>query len=102
MSQLKFTKQEWSQLARQYPENGDQVIVHVFNPYGTGDWYLTEYNSEDRTFFGLCDLGYPELGYVAEDELFNLRVKPHNLPLEKDNFWNKRPLKEIQEERRQL
>jgi len=45
------------------------VYVHFFNPCGTGDWWITEGSPEGDDFimFGLCDLGFPELGYVSPE-----------------------------------
>ena len=44
------------------------AVVKLFNPTGSGTWYLSELD-KDNNFYGLCDLGCPELGYVSLDEL---------------------------------
>ncbi len=38
---------------------------------GSATWLLTEFDPENNSAFGLCDLGhgYPELGYVRVDDL---------------------------------
>jgi hypothetical protein len=44
---------------------GDAIVhIHFFNPSGIGDWWITEGSPEGDDFiiFGLCDLGFPELG----------------------------------------
>lgn len=49
-------------------------VVKIFNPYGTGVWLLTEIDPEDEDIaFGLCDLGFPELGSVRISELESIR-----------------------------
>jgi len=49
-------------------------------------WLFTEYIPEDECFFGLCDygMGFPELGYVSKEELFQVRFPPFHLPIERD------------------
>lgn len=68
--------------------------VKLFNPTGAGTWYLSEYDPETRTAFGITNLGYgPELGYVSMEELCALRGM-FNLPIERDIHWTPRPLSE--------
>ncbi|HAX61531.1 MAG TPA: hypothetical protein DCX95_03085 [Elusimicrobia bacterium] len=33
-----------------------KVIAKFFNPCGAGTWYATEYNEQDRLFFGYVNL----------------------------------------------
>ena len=51
---------------------------------------LTEYDAEERLFFGLCDLGqgFPELGYVSRDELEALSFPPFGLGIERDRYFS--------------
>ena len=58
-------------------------LVDVF---GIGTWYITEYDEETGQMFGLCDLGYPELGYVNLKELEALEL-PFGLKIERDMWW---------------
>lgn len=51
-----------------------KVHVKIFNPFGTGTWYLTEYSPERRVFYGLCSLDCAELGTVSQDELLSVRT----------------------------
>lgn len=55
---------------------------------GSFTWLFTEYDEENRMFYGLCDLGqgFPELGYVSRDELESLRFPPFGLPVERDRY----------------
>lgn len=72
-------------------ENGGSIdhkpVVKFFGGAAC-TWLITEYNEEDRIFFGLCDLGMgsPEIGYVSRDELEAVRFPPFNLPVERDRY----------------
>ena len=60
-------------------------VVRLFNPIGIGTWILSEC-SNDGLAFGICDVGYPELGYVALCELAELRLAA-GLQIEEDLHW---------------
>lgn len=70
---------------------GDDIdpypVVKLFNPLGLGTWLLTELDPlEPDMAFGLCDLGYPELGSVYLPELVAVRL-PFGRRIERDrNF----------------
>jgi len=72
------------------------VVLHYFNPSGTGDWHIVEGEARDGDylFFGLCDLGEPELGYVVLSELEAVRG-PFGLGIERDLHWTPKPLSAI-------
>ena len=81
---------------------GDEAIIYVkfFNPAGAGTWYATEYDPEQRMFFGYVDLGMgpgcSELGYFSLDELEALRL-PYGLTIERDlHFGIETKLSEVQ------
>ena len=72
------------------------VPLKIFNPWGSGTWYLWEYDPNERVFFGACKLFEIELGYVSRDELENLKVGPGKaLPLERDKWWNGKTLEDV-------
>ncbi len=71
------------------------ALIKFFNPCGIGTWYLTSFDPERGGFFGLCDLGDPELGYLDEREIRELRVPPFNLPIERDLWFAPVPLEEL-------
>ena len=77
---------------------GEDAVVHVhfFNPCGHGDWWITEGSREDDDFimFGLCDLGFPELGYVSLNEMQAVG-RPLGLGIERDVHWTARPLRNV-------
>ncbi len=52
------------------PEDIEKV-VKLFNPYGIGTWYLTEYDPKKEIAFGRCELQFSELGYVYIPEIFD-------------------------------
>ena len=62
--------------------------LKLFNPTGAATWLLSEYDPEQREFFGLCDMGMgcPELGYVSLDELESISL-PFGLGIERDIHW---------------
>lgn len=63
-------KEAWNSA---HPEDVDsKVVVKLFNPYGPGDWYLSEMNPTTGACYGLCMIHEPELGYVNIKELEEL------------------------------
>ncbi len=69
-----FTKeQEEKLLFNGHTDNRDQdhaPVVKLFMPGTQCAWLLSEIDpDEPDTAFGLCDLGFPELGYVSLHEL---------------------------------
>jgi hypothetical protein len=89
-------------------ENTEDPIIrlHMFNPMGQGDWWVTEGSwegeptdgnpGEDFIMFGLCDLGFPELGYVSLNEMKSVHL-PFGMGIERDLHWVPVPLSTIQE-----
>lgn len=70
------------------PDDMDLVPVVKFFGGGACTWLMTEFDPEEKVFFGLCDLGLgcPELGYVSLAELEAIRFAPFNLPVERDLY----------------
>ena len=76
--------------------NEDKPAAEVTIPvkfFGGGacTWYATEYDPEQRMFFGFVTLGDPqnaELGYFSLDELESIRFPPFRLPVERDRHWD--------------
>ena len=62
-------------------------VVKLFNPSGGATWLLSEMD-DNGIMFGLCDLGMgsPELGYVALQELEEVRGA-FGLGIERDIHW---------------
>lgn len=75
-------------------DNPDPMVwVKFFNPYGEGTWLATEFDGRD-TFFGLVDLGYPELGYFSLRELQSIRGPGGVQGIERDAYFKPKPLSE--------
>ena len=72
-----------------------KAVIKLFDPTGSGTWYLSELDPNTNIAFGLCDLGYPELGYVSLDELSNLKVKM-GLGIERDLYFTPKTFEELQ------
>lgn len=56
-------------------EEVSDPIIHakLFDMAGSGTWYITEWDGEDRAFGYVTGLDTPEWGYVALSELSALR-----------------------------
>lgn len=62
-------------------------VVKFFCPWGAATWLVSEYDPENRLFFGLCDLGQGvEIGYIDRDELEAIKG-PFGLKIERDLWW---------------
>lgn len=58
-------------------------VVKLFHPCGRATWILTEIMQDGDSLYGLCDLGFPELGYVSLEELQGVKG-PLGLGVERD------------------
>ncbi|MFE0757892.1 DUF2958 domain-containing protein [Inquilinus sp. NPDC058860] len=78
-------------------------VVKLFTPDAGATWLLTELDPADPDLaFGLCDLGFPELGSVRLSEIAAIRVAL-GLPVERDLFFRAdRPLSRYAEEAQRL
>lgn len=60
-----------------YAQDGESdplVVAKLFDAYGSGTWYLTEYNPAEQVAFGyVTGLAYDEWGYVSLKELEEIR-----------------------------
>ena len=85
-----FSKEINEKLFAQY-KFGDnlekqQVVAKIFNPYGMGRWYLINSDpSEPDYIWAIVQVGeIIEVGVIYRSDLEKARVKPYNLPLERD------------------
>ena len=72
------------------PANEVRIRAKFFNPIGAGTWYATEYDPDERLFFGFVTLGDPqnaELGYFSLDELASVQLR-FGLGIERDIHWD--------------
>lgn len=78
---------------------GDEAVVYAkfFNPLGAAVWFATEYDPEERMFFGYADLfgdgTCGELGYFSLDELQSVKVGL-GLGIERDIHFGQKTLAE--------
>lgn len=57
------------------------VVVKLFNAFGSGTWYLTEYDPDDECAFGyVTGLGGDEWGYISLREIAALTLRKTGLP----------------------
>jgi hypothetical protein len=63
--------------------NDHVPVVKFFNPLGEGVWLATELDADGDILYGLADLGYPELGSFALEELVSVRL-PFDMGIERD------------------
>lgn len=81
-------------------KNPDPVVqAKFFSPYGNMRWYATEYDPEQRVFFGYIDSnGERELGYFGFDELANATVWGGVPAVERDLYFQPKPLSRVKRE----
>ncbi len=75
---------------------GDEALVYVkfFTPDSNWTWYATEYDPEQRLFFGLVVGMETELGYFSLDELQSARG-PLGLRIERDTYWTPQTIAQV-------
>lgn len=79
------------------PPEKVQIVAKFFYPRGAATWYATEYDPEERLFFGFVNLGDPhcaELGYFSLDELEQFRDR-YGIGIERDLYFRKHFLSEV-------
>jgi hypothetical protein len=85
VQQLNANYREQLPLKGTREERDFQPVCKLFLPWTSGTWLLTEMD-DDGLAFGLADLGYPEMGYVSLDELWEVKG-PAGLRVERDIHW---------------
>ena len=68
--------------------------VKFFTPTSSWTWWATEYDPEQRLFFGLVEGFERELGYFSLDEMEEAKG-PFGIGVERDLYWTPKPLKEV-------
>lgn len=78
---------------------GDEAIAYVkyFDPTGSWYWYGTEYDPEEKIFFGLVFGSETELGNFSLVELESIKGR-FGLGIERDISFKPIPLKQVKEE----
>lgn len=70
------------------------VMLKLFTPDAGWTWYATEYDPDERLFFGLVVGFEAELGYFSLDELEEARG-PLGLKIERDLWFKPKKLSEV-------
>jgi len=71
------------------------VYAKFFNPLGSWQWFITEYDPDTKECFGFVNGDCAELGYFSLKELEELKLQM-GLGIERDRGWKARPLSEVQ------
>lgn len=90
------------ELAKRFSEVGSQenekdpiVIAKFFNPCGAGTWYATEYNPEEKIFFGYVSIfgdWNNEWGSFSLEELEDLHC--NGMGIERDLHFKEKKISE--------
>jgi hypothetical protein len=76
----------------------EEKIVHMHLFLGNTDWWICEYDAENRLFWGfVClngDVWNAEWGYTSLDELLRLKA-PGGIEVDRELRWKPKPVKEI-------
>jgi hypothetical protein len=83
----------FTKLGRQHGDGLDRIVVaKFFHPFSSWRWYATEYDPEERTFFGLVVGDEQEWGYFSLDEFEETKIR--GLPFERELHVKPRTLRE--------
>ena len=87
----------FARLGRQ-EDNADPIVVaKYFNPTGAGTWYATEYDPEEKIFFGYVSIfgdWNDEWGSFSLDELQSYTGK-FGLGIERDLYFDEKPISQV-------
>tara|TARA_R110002051_G_scaffold286414_1_gene348980 strand:+ start:4198 stop:4497 length:300 start_codon:yes stop_codon:yes gene_type:complete len=72
------------------------IVAKFFHPFSNYTWYATEYDVENKMFFGMVHGQSKELGYFSFDELNSLKVG--GLPVERDLYFTNKKLSDLEKE----
>ncbi len=86
------TPEELNRMPRLYETEGTRLedkTIHQHYFIGGSDWYMAEYDPNDRLFFGYAvlnnDYQNSEWGYSSLDELADINV--HGIEVDRDLHW---------------
>ena len=77
----------------------DNVLasVKLFSPFSNWTWYVTEWDAETGTCFGLVEGFETELGYFDLTELAEATVFGGVPAVERDLYWQPKTIREIRQ-----
>ena len=76
------------------PINEQVAQVKFFTPWSNWTWYATEFDPEEKIFFGLVEGLDTEFGYFSLAELESVKG-PFGLSIERDVFFTPKKISEI-------
>ena len=76
------------------------AVVKLFSPYSNWTWYITEWQAETGTCFGLVEGFETEIGYFDLTELAEATVFGSVPAVERDLYWQPKTIGEIRGESR--
>jgi len=92
----KKLESEFAKMGRQ--ENDSPVVIaKFFNPTGSGTWFATEYDAENKIFFGYVSIFNDEnneWGDFSLDELQSYKGR-FGLGIERDLHFTPAPMSEV-------
>ena len=96
----KQLEKRFSQVGRQEGKKDPLVIAKFFNPTGAGTWYATEYDPQEKIFFGYVSIfgdWNDEWGYFSLAELSSVKC-PLGLGIERDLYFTPKKISELVKE----
>lgn len=90
-------EKRFAEVGRQEGDKNPIVIAKFFNPIGAGSWFCTEYNPEEKIFFGYASIfgdGCDEWGSISLSELEEFRGYM-GLGIERDLYCGERRISEF-------
>ena len=85
-------EKRFAQVGSQEEVKDPVIIAKFFNPMGAGTWYATEYDSDNKMFFGYVSIFggiEDEWGYFSMTELESYE-SPYGTGIERDLYWTER------------
>lgn len=95
----KEIKNKFAKIGSQAEVEDPVVIAKFFNPCGGQTWLATEYDEENKMFYGYVSLFNTEheneWGYFSQEELESIKTRPFGLGIERDMYFNSAPISEV-------
>lgn len=85
-------EKRFAQVGSQEEVKDPVIVAKFFNPMGAGTWYATEYDSDNKMFFGYVSIFggiEDEWGYFSMTELESYE-SPYGTGIERDLYWTER------------
>ena len=89
--------ERFAKVGRQEETADPIVVAKFFNPTGAGTWYATEYDPEEKIFFGYVSIfgdWNDEWGSFSLEELESYQGK-FGLGIERDIYFGEKKINEV-------